>query len=172
MLGELGFIAGIKRTATASAIGETTLGLIDRGFLEKEYNQLSGQFRGILRIATLRLKKMLDRSCDFTRRAKPRLPQALLVTYKDRQTFFRDYTSNISTGGLFLKTDNPLNQGAQLLLKLQLPGAAEPMQIKCEVMWSRSRQDCQPDQAAGMGVKFCEMSKNHFQLLKQFLARK
>ena len=48
VFGELGFVGGIKRTATAQAIGETTLGLIDREFLEKEYNQLSGQFRSIL----------------------------------------------------------------------------------------------------------------------------
>ena len=37
MFGELGVLGGIKRTATARAIGETTLGIIDRDFLDKEF---------------------------------------------------------------------------------------------------------------------------------------
>ena len=39
IFGELGFLGGIKRTATARALGETTLGIIDRTSLDQEFNK-------------------------------------------------------------------------------------------------------------------------------------
>jgi CRP-like cAMP-binding protein len=48
VFGELGYLGDIKRTATARAIGDTTLGIIDRSFLDREFNLLSSAFRAIL----------------------------------------------------------------------------------------------------------------------------
>jgi len=66
VFGEMELIGGMRRTVTARAIGETTLGAIDRESLKKEYDQLSKQFRSILETIPLRLKKMLDRACDLS----------------------------------------------------------------------------------------------------------
>ncbi|MBW1729399.1 MAG: TIGR02266 family protein [Deltaproteobacteria bacterium] len=170
VFGELGFIGGIRRTATARAIGETTLGIIDREFLDEEFNKLSSQFRAILVAITHRFKKMLDRACDYTLRSEARIPKALSLIFKDRDSFVRAYTGNISTGGLFIKTENPLRPGRQFLLKLQLPGLKEPLQIQCEVVWARKREGGASDKPPGMGVKFCEISEKDYQLLKQYVA--
>ena len=170
VFGELGFIGGIKRTATARAIGETTLGIIDRGFLEKEYNQLSGQFRSILEIIVLRFKKMLDRTCDITRRTDQRYPKVLSLVYKDRQAFVQAYTENASAGGFFIKTEKPLIPGHRFLLKLELSGIPGPLQIKCDVIWAREQDENRPAQEPGMGVKFREISKKDYQLLKKYIA--
>ncbi len=169
VFGELGFIGGIKRTASARAIGETTVGVIDRGLLEKEYNQLSGQFRSILEVIVLRFRKMLDRACDFTRRANPRVLKVLSLTYKDRQSFVKAYTSNVSAGGFFIKTENPLVPGEQFLLKLQLPGVQDPIRIKCDAIWARKREESQAGKPSGMGVKFSEISKKDFKFLKEYI---
>ena len=169
VFGELGFIGGIKRIATARAVGETTIGVIDRELLEKEYNQLSGQFRSLLEIIVLRFKKLLDRASDFTRRADPRVPKVLSLTYKVRQAFVQAYTANVSASGFFIKTENPLIPGDQFLLKLQLPGAPDPLQIKCEVIWDRKKEQSQPGQPPGMGVKFCEISKKNYEFLKEYI---
>lgn len=169
VFGELGFIGGIKRTATARAVGETTIGVIDRGLLEKEYNQLSGQFRSILEIIVLRFKKMLDRACDFTTRANPRVLKVLSLTYKDRQAFVKAYTANVSAGGFFIKTENPLNPGEQFLLKLQLPGAEDPIQIKCEAIWARKKEQSQPGRPPGMGVEFRDISKRDSEFLNEYI---
>ncbi len=169
VFGELGFIGGMKRTATAKAIGETTLGIIDRQFFEKEFNQLSAQFRSVLEIITSRFKKMLERASDFTTRLEPRVPKVLSLAFKDRQSFVRAYTGNVSTGGLFIGTDNPLNPGHQFLLKLQLPGVENALQIKCEVMWARKQEDNEPGKSPGMGIKFSEISKGDYQVLTQYL---
>ena len=47
IFGELENIGKVKRMTAAIAIGDTTLGIIDREFVDKEYNQLSHQFRNI-----------------------------------------------------------------------------------------------------------------------------
>ncbi len=60
VFGEMAFIANIPRTATAMAIGKTTIGILDRAFLDEELNKLSGSFQAILRSLVLRLKKATD----------------------------------------------------------------------------------------------------------------
>ena len=60
VFGEIAFLSRVPRTATARAVGETTVGLIDRTFLDAEYNKLSQHFQAILKILSLRLKKATD----------------------------------------------------------------------------------------------------------------
>ena len=60
IFGEMAFIANISRTATARAIGATTVGIIDRTYLDEEFNKLSGSFQAILKALVLRLKKTTD----------------------------------------------------------------------------------------------------------------
>ncbi len=60
VFGEIAFLARIPRTATARAVGETTVGLIDRAFLDTEYNKLSQHFQVILRTLSLRLKRATE----------------------------------------------------------------------------------------------------------------
>lgn len=169
VFGEIGFIGGIKRTATARAVGQTTIGVIDRTLLEKEYNQLSGQFKSILETIVFRFTKMLDRACNFTRRADPRVLKVLSLTYKDRRAFVKAYTANVSAGGFFIKTEKPLAKGDQFLLKLQLPEASDPIQIKCEAIWARRKEQSQPGRPSGMGVKFCEISKKDHKFLQEYI---
>ena len=76
VFGVLEYIGRTKRTTTVRSIGMTTLGLIDREFLDREYNQLSIQLRGILEIMTLRSGKILNRFSDFVARPEPRSPGA------------------------------------------------------------------------------------------------
>ncbi len=60
IFGEMAFIAHVPRTATARAVGETTVGIIDRTFLDNEYNKLSQYFQLILKTLALRLKKTTE----------------------------------------------------------------------------------------------------------------
>jgi len=70
IFGELAFIARVPRTASARAIGETTIGIIDRIFLDEEYNKLSQHFQSILKTLALRLEKttkaLMDTNIDKT----------------------------------------------------------------------------------------------------------
>jgi len=60
IFGELAFIARMPRTATATAIGETTVGIIDRDYFDQEFNKLPADFRQIFNTVAMRLKKATD----------------------------------------------------------------------------------------------------------------
>lgn len=57
IFGEMAFLSRIPRTATAQAVGETSVGVIDRALLDQEYQNLSVHFQKIIEILILRLQK-------------------------------------------------------------------------------------------------------------------
>jgi CRP/FNR family cyclic AMP-dependent transcriptional regulator len=63
ILGDLGFFVKTPRTATATAMGTTILGNLDRRFLDEEYNKLSGGFRIIIQSLANRLKNTTQKAC-------------------------------------------------------------------------------------------------------------
>jgi uncharacterized protein (TIGR02266 family) len=168
VFGELGFLGGVARIATARAVGETCVGIVDRSFLDGEFNKLSSDFRAILVDVVKRFKEMANRAVEFSSRKEIRAQEPLSMTYKDKESFVDAYTENLGEGGLFIRTENPLEHGEQFLLKLQLPGLSEPMPIKCEVAWTR-KQGEDTEYPNGMGVKFIEITKGDKQALKQYL---
>jgi uncharacterized protein (TIGR02266 family) len=168
VFGELGYFGDMQRTATARAIGETTLSIIDRAFLDREFNKLPGYFRTILVAVVKRFRNLIDRACDFTSRKETRVQKSLSLTFKDRQSFVKAYTGNISRGGLFVRTERPLKQGEQFLLKLQIPGLSQPIKVSCEVSWV-TKESYTEKSPRGMGVKFCEMSKQDSQILNRYV---
>ncbi|MCJ7596707.1 MAG: TIGR02266 family protein [Desulfobacterales bacterium] len=167
--GEVGFIGNVKRTATAKAVGKTTLGVIDREFLDIEFNKLSSDFRTIIVSMARKFEKMFGRITDFSTRQEVRVPKSLSLTYRDDQAFINAYTGNVSSGGLYIKTDKPLGQGEQFLLNLHVPALREPLKIKCEVAWSRTEAEAPAGEAPGMGVRFLEMSKSDRESLNTYL---
>ena len=167
--GELALIGNIKRTATVRAIGETTVGIIDRGFLDNEFNKLSSNFRTILINIVHRYSKSMDRTLSFATRKDERIKESLSLKFKDHRAFIRAYTENVGRGGLFIRTANPLEVGQRFTLKLQLTGIPESLQTVCQVVWTRKQAEEIKDKPAGMGVKFSEMSKKDHQTLKQYI---
>jgi len=118
-----------------------------------------------------RFEKMVNRVVEFSSRSDSRVQKTLSLTYKDNMAFVRAYLGNISTGGLFVRTDKPLPQGEQFILRLQLPEVPDSLKISCEVVWARSPAQATAREPAGMGVKFIEMSQKDDALLKRYLSR-
>jgi len=85
------------------------------------------------------------------RRVDMRSPIELKVEYKRLNTFFADYTKNISRGGTFIKTSRPLPIGTEFLFKLFVPGRDQPLTIHGEV---QRIVDSTEDTEAGMAIKF------------------
>jgi type IV pilus assembly protein PilZ len=90
------------------------------------------------------------------RRAASRRPIELKVEYKRLNTFFADYTKNISRGGTFIKTSRPLPVGTEFLFKLFVPGRNEPLTIHGEVQRIVSGTDVDGDGTPdeGMAIRF------------------
>ncbi len=88
------------------------------------------------------------------RRNDLRRPIELKVEYKRLNTFFADYTKNISRGGTFIKTRRPLPIGTEFLFKLFVPGRDEPLTIHGEVQRIISESDSENRDEHGMAIKF------------------
>jgi len=85
------------------------------------------------------------------RRSDARRPIELKVEYKRLNTFFADYTKNISRGGTFIKTSRPLPVGTEFLFKLFVPGRDRPLTIHGEVQRIIDHHD---GEEPGMAIKF------------------
>lgn len=88
-------------------------------------------------------------------RSSVRAPLRLRVDYERMNSFFADYTKNISKGGTFIKTARPLEIGSRCQFTFTLPALSEPLVLEGEVTWQLP-----PDAAAarnedpGMGIRF------------------
>ncbi len=91
---------------------------------------------------------------DDNRRGNPRALIELKVEYRRLNTFFADYTRNISRGGTFIKTNKPLDIDTEFLFKLQIPTLEEPIVLKGKVQWVVTPEEATEDTPPGMGIKF------------------
>jgi type IV pilus assembly protein PilZ len=82
-------------------------------------------------------------------RRHARTPIELEVGYKRLNSFFAEYTKNISKGGTFIKTRKPLPVGTRFLFRLQVPTCAEAFAVEGEVV----REDGQGAEP-GMAIRF------------------
>jgi type IV pilus assembly protein PilZ len=112
---------------------------------------------------------MMDRIQDFSSRKHDRVMKRLTVKYKDHQTLVAAVTSNLSAGGVFIRTENPLSVGERFLIALDLDDPGETLEIPCQVKWTREKTSDIRSEPPGMGVEFSELSQKNAQLLKRYL---
>ena len=89
-------------------------------------------------------------------RVHPRAPIELKVEYKKMNTFFSDYTKNISKGGTFIKTEKPLKVGTEFVFKLFVPARPEPFTLRGRVTWINAESSMERPEVEdkGMGIRF------------------
>src|SRR5262245_7274770 len=102
---------------------------------------------------------------DDDRRREERAPIELKVEYKRLNTFFYDYTKNISKGGTFIKTDRPLEIGTVFLFRLLIPTLPSALALRGEVRWVVRAGEPVPGvvpagHEAGMGIRFVYDSRD------------
>jgi type IV pilus assembly protein PilZ len=88
------------------------------------------------------------------RRYNDRQAIVLKVEYKRLNTFFADYTKNISKGGTFIRTDKPLELGTEFVFALGIPNLGDPVRLRGRVMWTVPPERGTSDAPAGMGIRF------------------
>jgi type IV pilus assembly protein PilZ len=91
---------------------------------------------------------------DLERRRNGRHAIELRVEYKRLNTFFADYTKNISKGGTFIRTDKPLDVGTEFVFALSIPQLSEPVRLRGRVLWTTSTEKATLDSPPGMGIRF------------------
>ncbi len=78
----------------------------------------------------------------------------LRITYKSSAKFVREYQRNLTRGGTFIKTPDPLEVGRRCLLHLTVPDWPEPIEVEGSVVWSSASAGLMEGQAEGMGIKY------------------
>ena len=89
-------------------------------------------------------------------RGGPRAPISLKIEYKRLNSFFADYTRNISKGGTFIRTERPLPIGTEFHFELQVPKLEENLRLRGKVQWILTPEELEEgeDQEPGMGIGF------------------
>jgi len=88
------------------------------------------------------------------RRGVDRLPIELRVEYRRLNSFFADYTKNISKGGTFIRTAKPLPPGTEFVFVLIIPKLPEPLRLNGQVVWTTDPSRATEEDPAGMGIRF------------------
>jgi len=106
---------------------------------------------------------------DKARRAN-RLQHELLVAYRSMDGFITDWAVNISRGGMFINTRNPLAVGTTVRLIISLPDTAFPFDLTGRV--TRVAEFNNPsNQVPGMGIEFVGVDDEKRARIERFVER-
>jgi len=101
---------------------------------------------------------------NFNRRASPRVPVAVPISYQSDGVIAGARTQDLSRGGVAIRTMEPLPLGTIIELTFRLPGTSADITAAGRVSWS--------DRRVGMGVQFDKLTSEAQQLLNAFVQEK
>ena len=93
---------------------------------------------------------------------RERLTAGLRVYYEPSQNrLLYSFSLDISSGGLFLKTEIPFAVDESLLLSFTLPGDSDPISTRARVAWVNLTDNSKkPDLPQGIGIEFVGLSED------------
>ncbi len=103
-------------------------------------------------------------------RRSNRLQHELLVAYRTVDGFITDWAVNISRGGIFINTRNPLAVGTTVRLIISLPDAAFPFDLTGRVT-RVSELNNPSNQVPGMGIEFVDVDEEKRARIEHFVER-
>ena len=107
------------------------------------------------------------------KRDEDRFAITLRVDYKRLNTFFADYTKNISKGGTFIRTTKPLDVGTEFVFVLSFPSKEQQLKLRGEVMWVTPEAEAndKADKPPGMGIRFLFRNDEERDKVDEFVER-
>ena len=78
-------------------------------------------------------------------------------------------TQNLSNGGAFILTPNPMDLGDEFLLKLHIANGGEPVEVACKVVWTNIYGKETEALRRGMGVKFLELRPEDQNRIQEYI---
>ena len=87
----------------------------------------------------------------------------------DSSSKFFGYAVNLTREGIFVPTMNPRPVGFRTRIRLELPRLKEVVEGEIEVIWSKEFDPRKIGRAAGMGLKFIDLSEEKKQVIDSFL---
>lgn len=104
------------------------------------------------------------------KRRMKRLDTKLEVKYGDITSFISDYAMNISRGGMFISTKNPLKAGTHISVEFVIPDIKVPIKVKGKILWINDPlQIKDTNLIPGMGVEFQSLNEDEQKKLNNFI---
>lgn len=77
-------------------------------------------------------------------------------------------SGNVSAGGIFLITQDPLELGTDMKISFNLPGDDKTIETEGRVIWKRGQRKAS-DQQPGMGVQFMKIDPGDQERVREFV---
>lgn len=97
----------------------------------------------------------LKEESGVDRRKDKRVETTVRVGFEEEE--YWGITRNLSGGGAFILTTNPMDLGDEFPLKLHIPDGREPIEVACRVVWTNKYVKESDVLLKGMGVKFLNL---------------
>lgn len=105
------------------------------------------------------------------RRVHPRVEATIEIKYKGAKDFLIEYSRNISKGGIFLATPNPLPAEAKVRLQFYLPNSSKEIEMLGKVVYTITREEGEQNgQVPGMGILFTDFSPSSRREITDYIA--
>ncbi len=99
-------------------------------------------------------------------RKTDRVDGILRVEFNNDSLGFAD---DLSSGGVFIRTNNPLELGEQFILKLHMSDQTEPIEVTCKVVWTNKYGKESKNLRRGMGVKFLNLTPEAQRRVEEYI---
>ncbi len=111
---------------------------------------------------------------DPNTRTGKRTPVTLKIKFKSEtlEQFIERYAVDVSQGGIFIRTKEPLAVGTQMKFEFQLRDASPLIGGEGTVVWTRENDPSRPAIAPGMGVRFDRLAEGSQSVLERILSEK
>jgi len=90
----------------------------------------------------------------INRRQDERVETIVRVEFEEQ---YWGFTKNLSKGGAFILTPDPMDLGEEFFMKLHMPDGGEPIEVTCKVVWTNKYGKETHDMRRGMGIKFLRL---------------
>ena len=90
----------------------------------------------------------------------------LKVEFEDSSLGIAD---DLTPGGVFIRTPNPMDLGEQFILKLHMSDGGKPIEAACKVIWTNRYGKESTHLRRGMGVKFLNLSDDVQKRVEEYI---
>jgi len=105
------------------------------------------------------------------KRKEQRIPVRIRIQYETTDRFFQDYIRNLSLGGIYIQTSNPLPENTQLKIQLCLPEMKKPLVVDGVVVHALPGLSNNGSPESGMGIRFSTLDGASKQIIEDYLIK-
>jgi uncharacterized protein (TIGR02266 family) len=94
----------------------------------------------------------------------------LLLDYPDSEAYLYDYSTNLSEGGIFLKTTEVIPIGKYISVKFTIPNDINLLEATGIVKWITTEKEASLNNVSqGVGIEFLHIKEETKKIIKSFI---